>query len=596
MAQRLRSEWPIIVFVAIFVVLGVVYSTMVPLWESPDEVANFEYVAHLVNTHSLPVQQSGVLDAAHHPPLYYTVAALASSVADLDDSTGAFQHNPKFVWSGSGGTDHNAAFHHTAETFPYRGIALAVHLARWVSIAIGAVTVVLTYAIARRVFPGSQGLALFAAALTAFNPQFLFIGGSVNLDVMAAMTCALALWQLIRTLKKPLRWKGWALTGAFCGLAVLSKSSAFTIGLVAGVLLLISVVRRRSWSLLWRGALALGLAFFLVSGWWFVRNWILYGDPLGWQTFLSNWGAVRRYTKVKWQDIYKFLSTQFQSYWARFGWMTISVPKWVYLSLQALCGASFLGWVKWLWQHRYRALGRPQLLGLVALVLLPLLQETFQFRSIFIFNDSWYQGRYLFTAIAPLSTLLAAGLWYLIPDRVVKTACGAMEGGLLILAIILPIAVIRPHYVTPTLAKWQVWTLPHRYSDVVFGERLRLLGYRAAGSDDHSVSVTLYWQALQRSEVDYSAFMHVIDETGELVTQGDAGLGSDHNFPTSAWRPEDIVPSQHTITLPSDSSVDDYEVRVGVYFWADGARLSMTEKNVFAGDYITLDESALRIP
>jgi 4-amino-4-deoxy-L-arabinose transferase-like glycosyltransferase len=594
MKQWWQSERYIAVLVGVFVILGVIYSTTVPLWESPDEVANFEYIAHLIRTRSLPVQRAGVLDASHHPPLYFATAALVSSVADFDDPTGAIRRNPKFVWAEPRGVEHNAGIHRTAETFPYRGIALAVHLARWVSVAIGAVTVVFTYAIARHVFPQSQGLALLAAALTTFNPQFVFISSSVNLDAMAAMTCTLALWQLIHTLEKPSQWQGWVLTGVFCGLAVLSKSSALTIGLTAGALLLISAISQRSWSLLWRGGLALGLAFLLVSGWWFVRNWVLYGDPLGWQIFLKNWEVARRSGRVTWQDVRQFFKVQFQSYWARFGWMTISPPTWIYRLLQALCSVSLVGWGIWLWRRRWHSLERPQALGLVALVLFPLIQEGFQFRSIFVFNDSWYQGRYLFPAIAALSTLLAAGLWNLIPSRIGRAMLLAAGTALLLLAIAMPILVIRPVYVTPTLARWQTWLLPHR-SDATFGERLRVLGYRATPSGDHVVTITLYWQAVQNLDLDYSAFVHAVDGAGALIAQCDVGLGSDRDYQTSAWQPEDIVPSQHTIALPPNLVSDAYEVRVGVYYSANGERLPVVESGRFAGDCITLDSSVLGI-
>jgi hypothetical protein len=595
MRRLWQSERHITVLIATSMILGVIYSVAVPLWESPDEVANFGYVAHLVTARSLPVQQNGKLDAAHHPPLYYTVAALVSSIAEFDDPTGVFRLNPGFVWAEPGGADHNAAYHHSDETFPYHGISLGVHLARWVTVTIGAVTVLLTYAIARRVFVGSLKIALLAAALTAFNPQFLFISSSVNPDGMAAMTCTLALWQLVRTLEEPSRWQGWALTGAFCGLAVLSKSSAFTVGLTAGVLLLISALRQHSWRLLWRGALALSVAFLLVSGWWFARNWVLYGDPLGWQTFLSNWGAVRRYTRIKWRDIYRFLTTQFQSYWARFGWMTISAPRWIYLALQALLGLSFVGWIRWLWRRRWHPLKESQRLGLVALVLLPLLQEAFQFRSIFTFDGSWYQGRYLFPAIAPLGILLAVGLWNVAFSYIGRSVGAVSAVGLLILAIAVPFLVIRPEYPTPTLAKWQAWVLPH-CSDVTFGDQLRMLGYRVSRAESpagRDVTLTLYWQAVQDMDLNYSAFVHVVDSAGALITQSDVGLGSDTGYPTSAWWVEDIVKSHHVLAMTPDILEGASEIRVGVYFWASGERLAAIEEGKLVGDYITLDPSTL---
>jgi hypothetical protein len=85
MAQWWQSERLLIVLITAYVILDVAYSVTVPLWEAPDEVAHFEYIAHLVKTHSLPVQQVGVLDEAHQPPLYYAVAALVSGIADFDD-------------------------------------------------------------------------------------------------------------------------------------------------------------------------------------------------------------------------------------------------------------------------------------------------------------------------------------------------------------------------------------------------------------------------------------------------------------------------------------------------------------------------------
>jgi len=86
MVQWWKPERPlIIVLITAYVILGVAYSVTVPLWEAQDEMAHFGYITRLVKTHSLPVQRMGVFDAAHHPPLYYVVAALVSGMADFDD-------------------------------------------------------------------------------------------------------------------------------------------------------------------------------------------------------------------------------------------------------------------------------------------------------------------------------------------------------------------------------------------------------------------------------------------------------------------------------------------------------------------------------
>lgn len=594
--NSLRSEPYAAALVAAFVILGLVYSMTVPLWEAPDEPAHFAYVKHLVEMRSLPVQRTGVLDAAHHPPLYYVVAAIFSSLADFDDPTGSLRPNPEFVWAAPGNHQHNAGLHGTLETFPFRGIALAAHLARLVSVGCGALTVALTYALARQVFPEDQkkGLALLAAGLVALNPQFLFITSSVSIDGMAAMTCTLALCLLIWALQDPSFRGRWVLTGIGCGLAVLAKSNSFTVGLTAGVMLAACAVHRRSLDLLWRCGSALVAAFLFTTGWWFVRNQVLYGDPLGWQTFITNWATVLRDGPVRWSTVRRFFTVQFRSYWGQFGWMTITMDDWVYRAILAVCVLSVIGWGAWLWRQRSSFELRTRR-GLATLVLLTLVQEGFQLRSIFTFDASWYQGRYLFPAIAALSILLAAGLWHLMSGRVARSSLAALVGvGLLSLAVAVPFCVIRPRYPTPTVPKWLVWRLPWR-ANVSFDDQIRLLGYEVAELPDRSAAtITLYWEAVKNPELDYSVFLHGVDESGQMVVQSDVGLGSDQNYPSSAWWPGDIVATDHVVILPSETRNRVHEIRIGVYFAASGRRLPAADHGVAIGDSIVLDRSVLR--
>jgi hypothetical protein len=75
-----------------------------------------------------------------------------------------------------------AAFIHTAdEAPPWRGLPLAWHLGRFISVGLTALSVVLTYVIAWRL-TGQRNLAISAAALHAFIPQLLFIGSVLNDD------------------------------------------------------------------------------------------------------------------------------------------------------------------------------------------------------------------------------------------------------------------------------------------------------------------------------------------------------------------------------------------------------------------------------
>ena len=69
-----------------------------------------------------------------------------------------------------------------------------VHVARWVNILIGALMVWVTYRLALTVFPDRKSLAAATAAIVAFNPQFLFMSGAANNDVIAGLFGSILLW------------------------------------------------------------------------------------------------------------------------------------------------------------------------------------------------------------------------------------------------------------------------------------------------------------------------------------------------------------------------------------------------------------------
>jgi hypothetical protein len=84
------------------------------------------------------------------------------------------------------------------------------------------------------------------------------------------------------------------------------------------------------------------------------------------------------------------------------------------------------------------------------------------------------------------------------------------------------------------------------------------------------VDVTLYWQALQPIEKNYTAFVHLLDEAGRLVAQQDRPPAG---YPTSVWRPGEVVVDPFTIELPTDLPPDTYYLQTGFYDPATLVRL-----------------------
>lgn len=173
---------------AIYLALAVGYSAIVPLGEAPDEADHYAYIVYLGVHGSLPVGSE--VTQSKHPPLYHAAAAALSAWTGLDFTF--LRSNPDALPLGPDKPP-NFFIHTTLERFPWRGGALAMHLARLLSVVLGAVTVWATWRLGVEVFPRRPAIGLAAAAFLAGLPGFLFISGSVNNDNAAGALGALAI-------------------------------------------------------------------------------------------------------------------------------------------------------------------------------------------------------------------------------------------------------------------------------------------------------------------------------------------------------------------------------------------------------------------
>jgi 4-amino-4-deoxy-L-arabinose transferase-like glycosyltransferase len=268
-----RHPYLALILVVSFALLAGLYSIVTPLWEAPDEFGHFRFIHQILETGRLPEQEPGVMIQAHHPPLYYLIASFFAAPAKLGNSTGAYRANPNFIWSG--GDEVNVSFHHTEETFPYRGLSLTAHLARAASIFMSSITVLLIIAIGWQIFPEQREIGLLAAALVAFNPQFLFINSSINNDALLALATTGILWQAIRIWEKTGKLGHRLQLGLWIAVALLARLSSVVLATVAIVFLALGAWRGRTWRPFIRGALVTSSVIIILTGWWFIRNQLL---------------------------------------------------------------------------------------------------------------------------------------------------------------------------------------------------------------------------------------------------------------------------------------------------------------------------------
>ena len=182
-----KPKYGIQIVLIAFILLALSASIINPLHEATDELRHYRFIRHIIQYKSLPVQ--GELECraqGHHPPLFYTIAAVATFWVDTGRDVCTGPPDNEFwayrYWE-VGVDNKNQYLHGAEEAFPWRGEALAAHIARAINVIFGAATVYLTWRIGRTIWPKRPYLAIGGAAFVAFNPMFVYMAGAINNDV-----------------------------------------------------------------------------------------------------------------------------------------------------------------------------------------------------------------------------------------------------------------------------------------------------------------------------------------------------------------------------------------------------------------------------
>ncbi|MBL8131118.1 MAG: glycosyltransferase family 39 protein [Anaerolineae bacterium] len=107
-------------------------------------------------------------------------------------------------------------------------------------------------------------------------------------------------------------------------------------------------------------------------------------------------------------------------------------------------------------------------------------------------------------------------------------------------------------------------------TSVNFGGLIELVGYELSDlslNAGASLTLTLYWRALQPVAEDYIVFAHVIDPAQVMIYAGSDAQPANWTRPTSTWSPGEIVEDAHVLTLSPDTPPlpGIYEVEIGFY-------------------------------
>ncbi|MGB8645886.1 MAG: glycosyltransferase family 39 protein [Anaerolineae bacterium] len=551
-SQPLRLALPLLLVG--FLLIASAYSLVIPLGEGPDEVSHFGYVDYVATHGRLPPPQGAAAGEVHQPPLYYLVAAL--STAWVQPHNLQVIDNPDLVLYDP--QTPNVLLHTRAEGWPFQGAALAWHLARLLSILMGAVTVWATWQIATALFPGRAWIAFGAAAFVALLPEFVYLSAMVNNDNLIIMLTSLAILLLCRISAAPWRTRDALLLGLVLGLALLSKLNALVVWLYAGVLLMWLARKNRAWGQAIRfGLLTFGVAI-VIDLPWAVYNTIQYGDPLAWTLYLAV-GTIRQ-TPITMADWAYIANGVYINFWGCFGGaLQLHYPTALYIALGFVGLATLIGWVR-LARGGFQEHSARLLLVWVALFWAISIVAYIRWAI----NDAGAgQVRQLLPGLPLLAVAISVGLgWLGRPHH--KSVIAGWSFAAAVLAVGTLFYLNSLYLPAPTLAA--PLTIRGTGTPTRFGDTLLLQAYsldRTHIAPGETLNIQLDWESQQATREDYWVLFK-LSAADETVAQQDS-VPSAGRLTTDWWQPGQKLSGRHKLVIPVDTAPGTYTLSIGLH-------------------------------
>jgi len=153
--------------------------------------------------------------------------------------------------------------------------SLWVYALRFLSCAFGLLTLWVIYKTARLIV--STWTAAFTTCFVAALPMFVMLSSSVTNDSFAVLLSSAILYLLVKGLRNGMPKRELNILCFLIGFAGITKYTL--LGLLPVGMGVVIYDRRRSGSPWLVPVCSIAATFVLISGWWYLRNEILYGDP-----------------------------------------------------------------------------------------------------------------------------------------------------------------------------------------------------------------------------------------------------------------------------------------------------------------------------
>lgn len=458
-----------VVFVTVlFLTRGLLYSSLFPAWQAPDEPAHFSTISYIEAHRALPPWDATIdrsviesMDRADYASILRGGRPRPDWQTWIKDPR-AESIRERRAWL----TTPGAPFlFHVVFSVPFGLISTSETLSqlfimRFIMALVSCLIIYIAYRSVRLLSPATPSLHILVPSVLCFIPVFTYISSSVSYDVLTNVLSAGFLWCMIADLSSGAsRWRYPILGGILLGAGLLTK---------AAVLMLLPA------ALVWWGLagwdaserlrqlyrfLALGMIAFAIGGWWYARNvWqhgtLVYQRAPSWSTageMNSDLGLLTVeqlgwiLVELPWhQDVWHLVSRPFVSIVGYFGWGNAPLSTAYYVVAACVGAIACIGLARaclkspypsvWVAVKENRAVA-----GFTAAFV------------IYVFlllaaRGQAAQGRYFFPVIVPGVFLLAGGLSSLIPVKYRPWGNWAILTGFVVFDTLVLLETIIPRY------------------------------------------------------------------------------------------------------------------------------------------------------
>ena len=431
------ADW---IFIGAVFVLYLVWALIVPFNCGPDERMRYLIPQYIYKYGRLPSgTDPEIRDAlwgisyAYYPMLSYMISGLFMRI------TGVFSNT-----------------------------AAALLLAsRMTSVLFSVGTAFFCLKIGRRLFKGAY-VWLFVILVT-FLPQFAFISSYTSNEAFSIFSVAWVTYGLILGTERKWDIKSTLFLGVGISICVLSYYSAYGIIVSAVVYAVISVIIdkdiKNKNKVIWSRIGIIFLIGLILTGWWFVRNYIIYdGDFLGMATSSKNAElyAIERLKpsnrvtphnsgySLKYMLIdMGWIRSSVKSFVAVFGYFEVWAPQWIYNVFYTIGGIGLAGAVL-IWKRRCmnnKSKGT-DILFAVSMVIMCIF--TLGISIYYSYNNDFEpQGRYFMPIIIALAFFITGGwkkLLSIFPEKAAKPIVSILCMAIIFINLYVIVNVLVPQW------------------------------------------------------------------------------------------------------------------------------------------------------